>query len=266
MTQLLPDAPPADLLTSLVTSLTAPYTEAIVLGGSAAEGTATPYSDLDLAHIVDADYRGPEKHFHYRGSLLVSVNARTLAWWRQAVTQPERAIFVVQPMRKAHILFDPHGAFARWQTSLAACSWEPLQPAADRFAGATLAAQAETVHKLLSGLVRGKGLYEPTVTLTLEMTHAMAVHLGVLVESSASYMDQVRAAAGNASAWSAHHCVATCQPSHNKSSPDLRRQARAALGLYRETFRLIENKMLPDRRALTQATVAIVDEAAAHIL
>jgi predicted nucleotidyltransferase len=73
-----------DLLAAVVAALSSEHTEAIVLAGSTVRGDATPYSDLDLAHIVKGGYTGPEKTFHYRAGRLVSVSARTFEWWRRA--------------------------------------------------------------------------------------------------------------------------------------------------------------------------------------
>lgn len=228
--------------------------------------TPPPYSDLDLAHIVDDSYTGPEKKFYYRGNLLVSVNSRTLEWWRRAITLPERAIFVVPAMRSARILLDPDGMFARYQSELADFSWAPLQPAADLFAAAATAAQAETVHKILGALWRGEGLYEPTVMLALDMTQVMAVQSGVMIDGSASYLRQVRAAVGDDSAWSRYHRITTGQCGPGETPPTQRQQAQAAIRLYRETFRLIEPVMPPDRRDLALATVAVVDDAEGTVL
>jgi hypothetical protein len=247
------------ILDELVPTLVSAHTVAIVLAGSIVQGNATPFSDIDLAHIIDADYTGFEKQFYYRAGRLVSVNARTLDWWQRAVIQPEKAIFVVPAMQRAHIVLDPTGAFAHYQANLAEFSWQPLQQAAHQFAGATLASQAETVHKILSGLVRGEGLYEPTVVLTLDLTLVMAVHGGVLVESASSYMRQVRQTMGNDSTWSSYHRVATSDRHGGEAPSTLQQQAQAAIHLYRETFRLIESTMAPDRRDLAGATVDVID-------
>jgi hypothetical protein len=247
------------LLTELVADLSSEHTVAIVLAGSAVRGDATQYSDLDLAHIVDESYSGPEKKFHYQAGLLISVSARTLEWWRLAASQPERAIFLVPAMREARILSDTTDVFQQYLSELAAFTWAPLQEAANRFAGAAVAAQAETVHKVLSALVRGDGLFEPAAMLTLDMTQSMAVQRGVMVKSSASYMQQVRDVVGEESAWSNFHRTATNQT--DEVGVSAREQAEAAVRLYRETVRLIEAVMLPDRRELAAATVAVVDEA-----
>jgi nucleotidyltransferase-like protein len=250
-----------DFLDALVALVFSEHTEAIVLAGSTVRGDATPYSDVDLAHIVHPSYAGPDKRFHYREGVLISVNARTIEWWRQAVTQPERAIFIVPAMQDARILLDPQGTFAQYRAELATFTWAPLQTLADRFAGATVAAQAETVHKILSALVRGEGMYEPVAMLTLDLTRAMAVQRGVLISSSAVHMREVRRAMGDTSAWSRCHRLATGELDEGESHPTSRQQAHASLQLYRETVRLLEDIMLPDRRELALSTARVVDEA-----
>jgi hypothetical protein len=99
------------------------------------------------------------------------------------------------------------------------------------------------------------------VTLTLDLTLAMAVWHGVLMESSASYMRQVRAAVGDTSPWSHWHRLATGQDYGDAPMPTLRMQAQAAIRVYRETFRLIEPVMVSDRRELARATATVVDKA-----
>ncbi len=250
-----------ELLHTLATELSASDTVAMVLAGSAVRNAATAYSDIDLAHIMAEGYAGPEKRFHYRDGRLISVSMRTMSWWRRAVTQPERAIFLVPAMRDARILLDPEGEFSRYLRELQDFSWTPLQPAANRFAGAALAAQAETVHKILSALVRNEGLFESVTPLALDLTQIVAVQRGVLIETSAHYMQQIRHAVGDASEWSHFHRVATAQPRPGEPSTTLREQGVAVLHLYLETFRMIESLMLPDRHALAAATSSVVRQA-----
>ncbi len=255
------DAISNELLYTLATELSASDTVAMVLAGSAVCNAATAYSDIDLAHIMPEGYTGPEKRFHYRAGRLISVSMRSMTWWRRAVTQPERAIFLVPVTREARILLDPEGEFSRYQRELQDFSWTPLQPAANRFAGAALAAQAETVHKVLSALVRNEGLFESVTPLALDLTNIVAVQRGVLIETSARYMDQVRHAVADASEWSRYHRVATAQPREGEPPTTLREQGLAVLHLYLETFRMIEGVMLPDRHTLAAATYSVVHQA-----
>ncbi len=250
-----------ELLHTLATELSASDTVAMVLAGSAVRNAATAYSDIDLAHIMAEGYAGPEKRFHYRDGRLISVSMRTMSWWRRAVTQPERAIFLVPAMRDARILLDPEGEFSRYLRELQDFSWTPLQPAANRFAGAALAAQAETVHKVLSALVRNEGVFESVTLLALDLTQIVAVQRGVLIKTSAHYMQQVRHAVGDASDWSRFHRMATAQPGAGKPPTTLRKQGLAVLHLYLETFRMIEGSMLPERRALAAHTNSVVHHA-----
>lgn len=255
------DAISNELLHTLATELSASDTVAMVLAGSTVRKNATAYSDIDLAHIMAEGYTGPEKRFHYRDGRLISVSMRTMTWWRRAVTQPERAIFLVPATRHARILLDPEGEFSRYQRELQDFSWAPLQPAANRFAGAALAAQAETVHKVLSALLRNEGLFESVTPLALDLTQIVAMQRGVLIETSAHYMQQIRHAVGDASEWSRFHRMATAQPRDGEPPATLRAQGLAVLYLYLETFRMIEGIMLPDRHPLAAATNSVVHQA-----
>lgn len=240
----------------LAASLWSKQSRAFFVGGSSVTGTATPYSDIDIAHVVAEGYTGPLRTFYYDGGLLAAVVVRPLSVWREAATQPERAIFVVPVVRSAIPLIDPEGVIAAFKAELASFTWEPLQEKAKLSAGMLVASQAETVHKVLSGLARGDNAYDATTMLTLEMTLAIAVFRGVLVEGSAAYMAQVRQSMGDTSAWSRWHRIAT----GNQERPVyLRDQAIAALNLYRETLRALKIHMAPDRLELASATDAVVE-------
>src|SRR4051794_22460803 len=81
-----------EFLRALVDELAGKQTVAIILAGSHAQGVATPYSDVDMAHLVAAPLSGPDKRYHYREGHLVSVATRPLAWFRAAVTRPGGAL------------------------------------------------------------------------------------------------------------------------------------------------------------------------------
>jgi len=242
----------------LAESLWGKHSQAFFIGGSSATGSATLYSDIDIVHVVSEGYTGPLRKFYYDGGLLAAVTARTLTDWRDAATQPERAIFVVPAIQSAIVLIDPQGVVADYKAELASFIWEPLQEKANHFAGALVASQAETVHKVLSGLVRSDNAYDATAILALDMTLAIAVFRGVLVESSATYMPRVRQSMGETSAWSQWHLIATSQ---RQQPTSLREQAIAAVNLYHETFQVLRTHMAPDRRDLALATNAVVQSA-----
>src|SRR2546430_776822 len=138
-----PSAPqtlPAELLAQLVTELDNESVRAIILRGSYARGDATPpYSDIDLTRIIweTAGHNLP-KRFFWRDGNLVSVSTRSYAAYQERLTQPEQAIFVVTGVREAHILLDKDGAFNAFQQAAFAFSWQPLQPAANSYAGQKL--------------------------------------------------------------------------------------------------------------------------------
>src|SRR5207245_10375782 len=106
---------------------------AIILAGSQAQGKATPYSDVDMAHIGAAPLSGPDKRYYYREGHLVSVATRPLAWFRAAVTRPEQAVFYVAGLREARIRLYREGAFRAFQQELEHVSWAPLQEAANSY-------------------------------------------------------------------------------------------------------------------------------------
>jgi hypothetical protein len=169
-----------ELLRALVDELAGKQTVAIILAGSHAHGDATPYRDVDMAHLVAAPLSGPDKQYNFREGHLVSVATRPLAWFRAAVTRPEHAVLCVAGLRQARNLLDREGTFRAFQQELENFSWVPLQEAANSYASSAMMHLAEFAHKVLSTLVRGDrlSLFEATSSLWYALTQAVAVQCG----------------------------------------------------------------------------------------
>ena len=249
-----------EFLRALVDELAGKQTVAIVLAGSHAQGEATPYSDVDLAHLVAAPLSGPDKRYYYRDGHLVSVATRPLAWFRATVTRPEQAVFYVAGLREARILLDREGAFRAFQQELEHFSWTPLQEAANAYASSAMMHLAEVAHKVLSALVRGDrlSLFEATSGLWYALTQAVAVQRGVLAVSSHTHMRQVREAVGTDAPWTRYHGVVAASDVHAARATSVEARAIAALCLYRETVALLRPVIRPEHREVAEQTVVTI--------
>jgi hypothetical protein len=249
-----------EFLRALVDELAGKQTVAIILAGSHARGEATPYSDVDLAHLVAAPLCGPDKRYYYRDGHLVSVATRPLAWFRATVTRPEQAVFYVAGLREARILLDREGAFRAFQQELEHFSWTPLQEAANAYASSAMMHLAEVAHKVLSALVRGDrlSLFEATSGLWYALTQAVAVQRGVLAVSSHTHMRQVREAVGTDAPWTRYHGVVAASDVHAARATSVEARAIAALCLYQETVALLRPVIRPEHREVAEQTVVTI--------
>ena len=256
-----------EFLRALVDELAGKQTVAIILAGSHAQGEATPYSDVDMAHIVAAPLSGPDKRYYYREGHLVSVATRPLAWFRAAVTRPEHAVFYVAGLREARILLDREGAFRAFQQELEHFSWAPLQEAANSYASSAMMHLAEVAHKVLSALVRTDrlSLFEAASGLWYTLTQAVAVQRGVLALSSRTFMRQVREMVGTDAPWTRYHGLVAASEVHAAGATSVEARAIAALCLYQETVALLRPVIRPEHREVAEQTVVTI-EAALHQL
>jgi hypothetical protein len=249
-----------EFLRALVDELATEQTVAIILAGSHAQEDATPYSDVDMAHIVATPLSSPDKRYCYREGHLVSIATRPLAWFRAAVRRPERAVLYVAGLREAHILLDKDGAFRAFRQELEDFSWAPLQEAANSYASSSLMHLAEVAHKVLSALVRGDrlSLFEATSGLWYALTLAVAVQRGVLAVSSHTYMRQVREAIGTDAPWTRYHGLVAESGGQGAHAASTEARAIAALCLYQETVALLRPVIRPEHREVAEQTVVTI--------
>lgn len=255
-------------LQSLVTEIDGDDVTAIILGGSYARGEATAYSDVDFLRLVREESQRQPKRYFYRGSYLISVPTRTIAYYQASITKPEVAIWVVPSLRECKILLDKEGAFAAFQDSLSFFRWEPLQAKADAWASDMLMLYAEFVHKALGALLNRNetALAYATHELLYTLTWAVAVQRGVLMQSGNSYYAQAQEVAGLDSAWTRYHRMLLClEPLPTHLSPRVLAPVEArgitALRLYQETARLLGTALQPGDRQVIEQAVQVIEQA-----
>jgi predicted nucleotidyltransferase len=248
------------LLSNLVSELNNENVTALALVGSYARGNATEYSDIDIIRFVR---KSPEhtKEYIYRHDRLIGISTRTFEQYRKRLTVPEEAIFVVTSIREARVLLDKEGEFAKLQQEARVWRWEPLQVAANFFAGELMMIQTEIVHKTLRALMLRDtpALAEMLLLLFSAVTDAMTVQRGILATSGNTYFQQVEDVVGQDSSWTYYHKrIAGIDP-----VPDLSIESRAmaALRLYQETAQLLRSSLQPQHREVVDQAVTIIDQA-----
>lgn len=255
----LPDA----FLSGLIAELDNDAVTAITLGGSYARGDATLYSDVDLAIFVrNADQVEP-KRFMYRRGYLISLATSTISPYHQYFTIPEQAIFSVPSVREAHILLDKEGAFRELQQKARGFIWEPLQAAANKYAGHLVVEYIEYTYKILRAfLLRDElALSEMIVELLIALTDALAVQRGVLVAGGNTYFLQVQEAAGLDSDWTHYHRLAAGVDTDSRQAHPLEARGIAALHLYQETARLLQPALQPAHWEVVEQAMKVIDGA-----
>jgi Nucleotidyltransferase domain len=253
---------PEAFLNSLVDEFTTTDTVAVALAGSYARGDATRWSDVDIIRYATTMPAASEERYTLaiRDGRLVSVSTTTIAAKQAELAQPEVAIFAVPGLRQACILHDPSRALAALYQQARDFTWEPLQAAASAYASEMVMGLAEEAHKLLGALNRrdeSATLYAAHGAVA-GLTRAVAVGLGILIESENSYYRQVQEGAGLDSAWTRYHRIAAgfvVDTSHQLPADAI---GVAALCLYRETARLLSPLLLPRHLPVIEATLEAI--------
>jgi predicted nucleotidyltransferase len=254
------------LIESLIGEFAGDPVRAMLLTGSYARNTATRYSDVDLVRFVDALPAATAERYtlRYRERRLVSISTTTVDAKREELRQPETAIFAVEGLRRARTLLDRDARLTPLLAEAAAFDWAPLQPAADAYANELLMGLAEETHKALTGLERGDEslMLFASHLLVGALPRVLLVQRGILLVSENDYLDDAQRAAGHDSAWSRlYRQVTGLDPLPPTPTLALAR-ARAALRLYVETARQIENVLTGDDGILVAQAVATITTSA----
>ncbi len=96
----------------------------ITLGGSYARGTATLFSDVDLACFWREGVKPPPKRFLYRQDKLISVKMTKVSEIREMLKRPQSAILFASG--KHQLLLDKDGELSRLLAEIETFRWEDL--------------------------------------------------------------------------------------------------------------------------------------------
>ena len=257
----------SEFLSRLVAELDDETVRAIILRGSYARDDAIPpYSDIDLTRIIQATagHHLP-KRFFWRDGYLVSISTHSYDAYRERFTRPEQAIFAVTGVREAHVLLDKDGAFNVLQQEALAFQWEPLQAAANAYAGQKMRELTEIILRTLKVLrfPNDELLSKMLLDILTDVTEAMAVQRGLLLIGQ-NYYHQVQEAIGLDSTWTRYQRLAAGIAATTVSSPSLVERGRAALRLYQETFHLLQPAFSAEHREAIVPLLGMIEEALAH--
>jgi len=119
-----------EFLHDLVQELDHPDIVGITLGGSYARGTATQYSDVDVACFLREGIKPPPKRLLYRQNKLISIKMTSVTEIREALSRPDSAMPAISGTRQ--LLLDKDGSIAQILSEIEAFRWEDLQEAGQR--------------------------------------------------------------------------------------------------------------------------------------
>jgi hypothetical protein len=247
------------LLQKVMAEFDGENTIGFLLTGSHARGDATLHSDIDILRFtaeVPPEKIDREKVVFREGNL-VSISTTTVESKLNDIMKPEMAGWVVPGLRQGRILLDRTGAVSSLKKAAHDFVWEPLQAAADRYAGHELAGLAEEVNKIVSALVARKveTVFYPLMGLVLGLTKAVCVKYGVMVASENTYFRQVRDATGVGSSWTIDHREACGLAESSR----IEARAAAALRLYAGTAQLIGPLVERDEQEVVDQTLKLVE-------
>ena len=227
----------ATQIAEVIALLTDDRTIGVLLTGSYARNEATLHSDIDVFKFVNSLPADTPDHHQVRlfRNKLLSISLTTVGRKFDELKRPETAIWVVPGIRQAVILSDTDGAISGLRDAADRFEWSRLQADADAYAEREFAGLAEEVNKLLGTIDAGSEMTYATLGLALGLTKAVAVKLGVLIQTEDRYLDLVEEAVGTDSEWASLHKAAYGRD----GASSLRNRSVAALRLYRETYRLL---------------------------
>lgn len=254
-----------EFLHDLVQEFDHPDIVGITLGGSYARGTATEFSDVDLACFWREGVKPPPKRFLYRQDKLISIKMTSVAEIREALKRPDSAMHAVSGKRR--LLLDKDGSVAQLFSEIEAFQWEDLQEAINAQISMWMMLKAEDVQKVLREFEQGNapGLAYVISKLIEVLTHLTAYCQRIMISSDSSYYQQVQEAAGLTSAWTHFHLIATGLQAGPTGIVPLRARGIAVLHLYRETLIFARPVMQAEHRAIAEQVLRVVQEASQRL-
>ncbi len=233
----------------------------ITLGGSYARGTATLYSDVDLACFWREGVKPPPKCFLYRQDKLISIKMTSVTEIREMLKRPQSAMLVVSGKRR--LLLDKDGSVARLLAEIEAFRWEDLQAAVNAHVSLWMMLKAEDVQKVLREFQQenAPGLALVSTNLLAELTLLTALYHRTLITNDSTYYQQVQEAAGLDSGWTRSHRIATGLEAGPTDIAPFRARGIAVLHLYRETLVFARPVMQIEHREIAEQVLRVVQSA-----
>ena len=247
---------------SLLEKMDSPDVIGVGIVGSYARGQENKYSDVDVDIYVSKLPENPYDRYtlRYWDNKLVSLKYTVLDDERSGLMDPRRAIWVVPGVSGMKILLDKDGSLTALQKAAREFDWSPLQSAADEYAAEQIMGNAEEVHKILNGLVRG---HESTVLyatwgLVKNLLEAVVVQRGIMIVSENRYFDLIQDSVGRDSKWTGAFRAAW---GLDAASSQYQSRGAAALKLYRLSAEMFDALIPEKHRNVVNRTLQIIKEA-----
>lgn len=236
----------------------APGLHAVSVVGSAARGDVNEWSDIDLHAYVRLPSQKLEPRTRALGGRLVMVATDTIEDGRAELRTPERAIWAVPAFRDMRILLDHDRQLAALKEEAETFEWSALRDEAERSERRRLEASAEYVHKIRAAIERrdeGAALHAAGA-LVGRCTRAIVTARGIFVRTENEYYRKAQEAAGPEWTKRHRHCFGLAWD--GPVALDASAQALAAVRLYEETVRVLDDILDAEAREVTQRAIALL--------
>ncbi len=247
------------LFDNIVEAIRTDNTVAIVLTGSFARGDATEFSDIDLFHYVDTLPADVDKYaIRYEDDILISVSTATIESEQAKLQRPDTAIWAVEGVRQARLLFDPQGRFEALQQQAYDFVWtDELQAQANHLASRLLMDDGEEARKILTGLSKANNsiILYATYGLVLGLSKTIAIQQLLLLKSENEYFQRIREAIQSHTELAYHYDLAVgfSSVSVDNGNP-VRMRGIALLRLYEYTADFLADTIQDEHRTTIEKT------------
>lgn len=229
-----------------------PAVRGIAVLGSVARGDASRWSDIDVeATVADPAAKWKTRPSFIGPRLVMCSSITATEQWAQ-LELPDKAVWAVPAYAAMRILVDRDGGLARLQEASRTFDYGALRPAATAYVRQVAPATCEYVFKIRDGLAtrdESKVLHA-AAALTGRCERVILVALLVPIRTENEYYRVLQQAAGPV--WTERHRAA-----FGLDGGDAFAQAVAAGGLFRETMRLVDDRLDGDARAIVGPTLEI---------
>ena len=241
-----------DVVRRLLAEADGAAVQGIAVLGSVARGEASPWSDIDVKSMVGDDADKWPTRPAFIGRRLVMYSSATAAESWAELRRPDKAIWAVPAFTEMRIVLDRDGELARLQAAARSFDYDALRPAAATYLRETAGHACEYIFKIRDGLAtrdESKVLHA-AASLVAKCERIASVAFLVPIRTENEYYRKVRAAAGPA--WTSAHRAA-----FGLDGGDAFAQATASCTLFRETMRLVEDRLDDGARAIVGRTLEI---------
>ncbi len=229
-----------------------PAVTGIAILGSAARGDADEWSDVDVeATVADLGAKWETRPSFADRRLVMCHSITAAEQWRQR-DLPDQAIWAVPSYAAMLVVLDRDGGLARLQAACRSFEYERLRPAATGYIRQRAAVSCEYMFKIRGAVATGdesKALHA-AAALTSRCERITAVAFLLPIRTENEYYRVVQRAAGPA--WTSAHRAA-----FGLDGGDAFAQAAASGALFRETVRLVSDRLDDETRAVVNGTLDI---------